>query len=549
MWNSLNDGIMHLNNYEFFSFPCCIHDGLDLFLHPMKLIDFHSSLALGKRLILSESNSQTWRKFLRESPTRDDIINLLVILEEICQFHADETKPLVVDYMTVRCLASDGRIHSSLKRDFLTAEIFVKLPTDEKGMVPITALLSVITRSLTSKALYASLAMFSIGDPRSESILSIDALEDWLFKQSRRLLQIQKLTEQFLPLWVFTAAHTISFFHGRQKPTKISGAPVPGSLRVSNLSTSIRIRDFVSSETMKWLLRLSKAYDEDIDSNPFSRIRAVRYYDSFTVFDAGRGSCIPEHLCIFSNGYMNPVFMEKLLTAHGGPPLDYRRFLNFAIAWDNRKTLPGVRYFWPVLDQGNKGYISRSDIEELVKGTMSVLQCLPAACGPQGPHASEILIEEILDIFKSYTSCQSEKIATFAQALAAPAAFGTVVGVLGNTQAFIEYECREDTAHKNFLSKQMKESKSERLKGSEWTRPGQLALLQQAVDDCWFPKFAIDSEINKFESFAEFLDFHEATYGGESMEPWLNKYYQWEQQEAEASQQIQLLDPGVPLRE
>jgi hypothetical protein len=242
---------------------------------------------------------------------------------------------------------------------------------------------------------------------------------------------------------------------------------------------------------------------------------------------------------------MNPVFMDKLLSTYGGPPMDYRRFLTFAIAWDNRKTVPGVRYFWPVIDQGSKGYITRSDIDVLVKGTMSLLQCLPAACGPQGPAAATILVDEIIDIFRSHHNGQDfgEQLLSLSQALASPAAFGTVVGVLGNTQAFIEYECREDTAHKFFVAKQMKESRAVRQKGTESTRAGQLALLQQVVDECWFPEISSSTEDLNFKSFAEFLDYHEATYGGESMEPWLNKYYQWEQDEQMANLQ------AVSLRE
>lgn len=509
---------------------------------------FHTSCQPGKSLIRSEANSGLWKRFLKDSPCREDVINLLVALEDICQFHADERKPLVIDYMTLRSLAADDRVHCVLRKDFLTAANFMRLPKDENGLVSITTLLSVITRTLTSKTLFASLAIFSVGDPSSESIKSIDALEDWLFIQSGRLVQIKKLTEQFLPLWVFTAAHTVGFFHGRQKLSRVS-QQLPGSSRVSNLNLSLNIRDFITSDTMKWIMDLSKPYiDEEMDSNPFSRLRAVRYYDSFTVFDAGRQTenlSTAEQYCIFSNGYMNPVFMDKLLSAYGGPPMDYRRFLTFAIAWDNRKTVPGVRYFWPVIDQGSKGYITRSDIAELVKGTMSLLQCLPAACGPQGPAAAVVLVDEIIDIFRSHHNGQDfgEKVLSLSQALASPAAFGTVVGVLGNTQAFIEYECREDTAHKFFLAKQMKDSRAVRQKGTESTRAGQLALLQQVVDECWFPDIPNCTENINFKSFAEFLDYHEATYGGESMEPWLNKYYQWEQDEQMADLQ------AVSLRE
>jgi hypothetical protein len=422
----------------------------------------------------------------------------------------------------------------------LAPSLFWKLPKTENGKVALTTFVAVIARIVSEQGIFASLAACSAGDPYCERIASIDGLEDWLFHQSHRLCQIQKMTEQFLPLWVFTAAHTVAFFHGSQKASRPI-ASVSGMQRLNTTSVSIKIADFVKSETMKRLLELSKPVLEDMESNPFSRIRAVRYYDSYTVFDAARtaDSCPSTEQCsIFGGGYMNPAFMDRLMAAHGGPPFDYRRFLTFAIAWDNRRTEQGVRYFWPLFDKQAKGYMSESDLSELVNGILLLLRCLPAVCGPQGPKAYSVLADEIKDIVRTHSvgrldaQRSTDCVMTRADALASPDAFGTIVGILGNTQTFIEYECREDTAHKLFLARQVKEARIVRMKATHATRGGQLSILQQLVDDCWF----YQKPNHKFASFAEFLDYHEATYGGESMEPWLVRYYQWEQQEAENCQ-------------
>lgn len=478
-------------------------------------------------------------------PDREDIVNLLVAIEEICQFHSDESKSLAVNYAVFKALHKDDRIHSMIKRKFLAPDMFLRLPKDESGeSVAVTTLMSAMTRVLSQEGLFASLACFSIGDVKSELITSIDALEDWLFRLSFRLTQIQKMTEQFLPLWVFTAAHTFAFFHGKQQSSKVH-APIPGSSRTSSASTCIKIRDLVASETMNSLLQLSKPFLDEMEANPFSRLRAVRYYDSFTVFDTSRLQMSGDQtmypltdICpIFSGGYMSPVFMERMLHTYGG--FDYRRFLTFAIAWDNRRTAAGVKYFWPIIDITGKGYITMPDLTDLVTGIMKVLLCLPGACGPQGAEANSVLMDEIFDLFHSHRTQASDTnpdaIFTLSDALEKPTALGTVVGILGNTQAFIEYECREDTAHKLFVAKQVKDARSLRMKQSQLSRNGQLSALQTMIDDCWFAR-AHDS--CNFDSFSAFLDYHETKYGGESMEPWLNKYYQWEQQEAENHQMI-----------
>jgi hypothetical protein len=416
---------------------------------------------------------------------------------------------------------------------FLKPDVFIRLPKDDCHRLPVTVLVSLICRALSQQHLYASLAQFSVGDPSSEHLMSIDAVEDWLYKISSRLLQIQKMTEQFLPLWVFTAAHTIAFFHGKQTTSRLR-IPVPGSNRVGSTTTKIKIQDLIESNTMTQLLKLNKPVVEDMDSNVFARIRAVRYYDSFTVFDTSLLSNPP----IFGGGYMNPLLIERVI--NGGPVMDYRKFLTFAIAWDNRKTEPGVKYFWPVFDNQNKGYLSIDDCVDFIESMVSILQTIPAVCGPQGPHAVQILKQEIIDIFKSYTRPWDEDVAedrifTLKQAIENPSAFGTVVGLLGNTQTFLEYECREETAHKNFLTKQLKEAKIAQIKTeqSSSNRVSQLSILQSIIDDAWLlqpPPITC-----KFDSFAEFLDYHETVYGGESMEPWLTRYYEWEEAEAAAA--------------
>jgi len=412
----------------------------------------------------------------------------------------------------------------------------MKLPKDSSHRLPVTTLISTICRVLSHQHLYASLGQFSVGDPSGEYLTSIDAVEDWLYKQSSRLIQIQKMTEQFLPLWVFTAAHTIAFFHGKQS-TSNTRIPVPGSTRFTSTSIKIPILEFVESQTIGHLLQLNKMYIEDMDSNPFARIRAVRYYDSFTVFYSANAISSPP---IFAGGYTNPLLVDRLIS--GGPPMDYRKFLTFAIAWDNRKTEPGVRFFWPLFDINRRGYITISDCDEFINSMVLILQSLPAVCGPQGAHAAEILQNEIMDIFKSHLKCSNpalahdeEAIFTFERAVASPIAFGTVVGLLGNTQTFLEYECREETAHKNFLTKQLKEARMARTKNSHASnRAGQLTLLQSIIDDAWVLNSTPEVPA-KFDSFAEFLDYHETVYGGESMEPWLTRYYQWEAQEADAA--------------
>ena len=451
----------------------------------MTISSFHSSQSLGNKLLISERIARHWNDSLRKLPERSDLFTFLVRLEKLSQFHANPDKPMLIGYDVWKRLSQDTSIHPHIV-SFLTPKVFLSMPK-VGDCVSMVTILSVITRTISAERILSSLSSYSVGDPTSQYITSIDSLEDWLFQMSKTLVQITKMTEQFVPLWVFTAAHTIAFFHG-------------------SVSNRVKIHDFLCSKTLIRLLELGRPVI-DMDSNPFSRLRAVQYYDSFTVFDSVPP---PDHVgSIFAGGYMSPLFMSRLFH---GEVLDYRKFLTFAIAWDNRNTEQGLKYFWPVFDPESKGYITRDSIELLVSSLFNVLRCLPTVCGPQGPRAEEILTDEIFDIFAD-TCISKDKVE--------PEMFGTVVGLLGNTQTFIKYEGREDTAHFLFVARQTAETAKEKLAAAAETRTGQLAIMQELVDAC-------QELLPVTQSFAEFLDYHESVYGGESMEPWLAKYYLWE---------------------
>jgi hypothetical protein len=499
----------------------------------MTVQSFFVKSTIGQDLIDSELATRRLKHIVSELPGKLHILELLVVLEEICQFQQDTSKALSVSYGAFKSMSSNVRVSEQLRSQFLRPEIYLKLPRDPVSQeLPLSTLLSYICRCLTYEGLYCSIGSFSVGDPTAETLTSLDALEDWLYMMSSRLTQIKKMSEQFLPLWVFTAAHTIAFFHGRQQTTRIPYG-VTGSEKVSTTSVRIPITDLLQTDTIRHLLELRNPYIEDMESNPFARIRAVRYYDSFTVFDSMRmddtDPTVPpsETCCILGGGYMNPVFVHRLLGRYvGGPPMDYRRFLTFAIAWDNRRSSAGIGYFWPIFDVDNKGFITVDDVVPLVDGMVNLLQSLPNACGPQGGNAKKILLHEVHDILKSSNTGRFSK----DQAMKSPQAFGTIVGLLGNTQAFVEYECREDTAHKQFIAKQVNDAKLSREK-ADTSRSAELIRLQRIIDNTWFENEQLPTA--QFASFVEFLDHHEQIYGGQAMEPWLTQYYQWESQEAE----------------
>ena len=73
---------------------------------------------------------------------------------------------------------------------------------------------------------------------------------------------------------------------------------------------------------------------------------------------------------------MSAFFTERVIEEHGVPGpsqqasndevampsrgLDFSAYLDFELAWENRSTPAGVRYFFPVLDHGCRGFITQA---------------------------------------------------------------------------------------------------------------------------------------------------------------------------------------------
>lgn len=146
-------------------------------------------------------------------------------------------------------------------------------------------------------------------------------------------------------------------------------------------------------------------------------------------------------------------------------------FLDFCIAWENRDTVQGAKYFWRILDWRGRGWIDREDLSELAQAILNVVgeasisrRCIgmcssdsmPGICGPNGPPPVETLVSEIYDLLVVADNESNPEGREFLlddfwrvmitrlsgivlpHVLEHTRAFGTVIGFLANTDAFIE---------------------------------------------------------------------------------------------------------------
>ena len=74
--------------------------------------------------------------------------------------------------------------------------------------------------------------------------------------------------------------------------------------------------------------------------------------------------------CRNTVGSFSPIFLDRVYEEHlvshktcrakGYPDqMDFGAFLDFMLAWDNRSSLAGIQYLFPVLDLKGRGYLSQ----------------------------------------------------------------------------------------------------------------------------------------------------------------------------------------------
>ncbi|KAF4688316.1 hypothetical protein FOZ60_002919 [Perkinsus olseni] len=472
-------------------------------------------------------------------PTRDDLVTLMLIVKEVGSIestpHGSWATDLVLTYDDYRKVVDDERL-SERVRHLLTPVVFLQLPQSAAGEGTVSGM-RLLAYACRMANLHNILTSLHRHDVDGRGYLTGDALEDWLFEISKHLVflfdqpQVRKTPEQFLPLWVFTAAHTIGFLLGSGLAASCRDGP---RISIERILSEKGIEHVIDP-----LMSLRRVYVEDMTNNLFSRFLVAN----------GQAS-----LNIFNRGYMNPLFTSRLVKRYNPVQriMDYRTFLDFCIAWENRDTPQGAKYFWRILDWRGRGWIDRDDLSELAQAILNVVDSMPGICGPNGPPPVETLVSEIYDLLVvADDESNPEGRIALPHVLKHTRAFGTVVGFLANTDAFIEYEAREEIVHEKFSAKQEKEKKDkqyqQKLAFIEYHSTVD-HRLQQCLDGLWGNLNAHENAVTgggqaslSFAAFREYLNYHESVYAGVSVEPGLNAYYEWEESEARQNEHYRQL--------
>ncbi|XP_076622362.1 serine/threonine-protein phosphatase 2A regulatory subunit B'' subunit gamma-like isoform X2 [Colletes latitarsis] len=248
-------------------------------------------------------------------------------------------------------------------------------------------------------------------------------LENYILELIPTLPQLEGLEKSFHSFYVCTAVRKFLFF-------------------LDPLRTGrVRIQDILACSFLDDLLELR---DEDLpkdlqEANWFSAPSALKVYGQYLNLDRDHNGMLnKEELAGYGTGTLTGVFLERVfqecLTYEG--EMDYKTYLDFVLALENRHEPQSLHYLFRILDINNRGYLDTFCLNYFFRAIQEQM-----TMHGQEPVTFENVKDEIFDMVKPADPCKITL-----QDLLSCGQGDTMVSILIEFHGFWAYENREAMA-------------------------------------------------------------------------------------------------------
>lgn len=344
----------------------------------------------------------------------DDLKKLWVLLENSLTppFKSDEH---MIDYADFKKL---GRKLDEKFRPYFTARIFAKLlQNDANGRIPIRHFFNYVMRKVW---LHQTRIGLSLYDVAGQGYLREVDLENYILELIPTLPQLDGLEASFHSFYVCTAVRKFFFF---LDPLRTNKVKIQDILACSFLDDLLELRDESLPKDMQ-------------DSNWFSAPSALRIYGQYLNLDTDHNGMLNKNeLSRFGTGTLTPIFIERVFQEclTYDREMDYKTYLDFVLALENRKEPQSLQYFFKLLDIRQKNFLTTFDFNYFFRAIQDQMK----AHG-QDPVLFEDVKDEIFDMIKP-----ADSLKVTLKDLILCGQGDTVVSILIDLNGFWTYENRE----------------------------------------------------------------------------------------------------------
>jgi len=243
-------------------------------------------------------------------------------------------------------------------------------------------------------------------------------LELYITELIPSLPHLEKLEESFQSFYVCGAVRKFMFF---LDPTR---------------QGKVRIVDILASGFLDDLLELRESSRAVSERNWFGLPCSLRVYAQYLNMDSDRNGMLSrEELQHYGTGSLTDVFVERVfqecLTYEG--EMDYKAYLDFVLAMENKRDEVSLQYFFRILDVRGNGYLDAFGINYFFRAIQKLLD---------EQESQPVLFEDVKDeIFDMVRPSDPSRI-TFGELLRS-AQGDVVVNILSDLNGFYNYENRE----------------------------------------------------------------------------------------------------------
>ncbi|CAE8657038.1 unnamed protein product, partial [Polarella glacialis] len=307
---------------------------------------------------------------------------------------------------------------------FFLPSTFLKFPRDHSGCIAIVPFFTFVVRKVNLKQTRVQLSYY---DALGCGYLREKDMENFIFEMIPTLPQLSTLQEEFYPFYVFTAVRKFFFFLDPKRTGRV------------------HIRDLLSSPILPELYELRQEQPlgaSEAESNWFSMQSALKVYGAYLFLDVDQNGMLSRNeLSRYGSGMLTDVFIDRVFEEYqtyrdsesGEREMDYKTFLDFVLAMENKNSRPAIQYFWKMIDINHKGYIDSFVIHYFFRAVLNMLQS-------RHPDIASVddVKDEIFDMVKSKDPCKIS-----VEDLVECRQGGTVLSMLIDAAAFWRYDNRE----------------------------------------------------------------------------------------------------------
>lgn len=373
----------------------------------------------------SETNNLLYSKVRQEARTRflhhktseildkEDLEKLWQLIREHVSPPDDNTDRINYDSFLTIAKALPPKC-----RHFFSASTFLKFDRDEYGRIDIVSFFHSIVRKVS---LFQTRIQISLYDSIGNGNLREKDLDNYIFELIPTFSQLQNIPEAFQNYYVITAVRKFFFFLDPKKTGKIY------------------IKDMLTSPILAELydLRQEKTLEE-LAQNWFSAQNAERVYKAYLLLDRDENGLLKKSELVKHQWGLTDIFIDRIFEEYQtfDGEMDYKTFLDFVLAMENKKSPQSLAYFFKILDIYGKGAIDSFVINMFFKEVKAKLtQKDPDA---ENNFKVEDIKDEIFDMAKPETpnAITLNDLINCGQG-------DVIVSILTDAKAFFDYDQRE----------------------------------------------------------------------------------------------------------